>query len=355
MLDKPVPYTPITARSSARRILMNMFVALTGAYGLSVTGFLVLRAAFGERWSFIGFMNSYAHLLLLPALVLFPLSLILRQRVTTVMLLFPTLIFLSTYGVQFIPRNTTAEQGSRVLTVLSFNVNAGNQDVEQTLKIIREADADMVAFQELNSTLANALGAELGEIYPYQALHPQDYLFSGQGLLSKYLILNDEYWQMHLGHQQAEVDYGGERITFYNVHPVKPLVGRIGFDVRGRAEEISDILNRAGEQTNPVLIMGDFNMTDQSADYQRVTALYGDSYREIGWGLGFTFPNFRAEDDDLRSLPGILQFFPPLARIDYVFHDESFQAVEARVWATSGFSDHYPLLVKLAFKANSDG
>ena len=46
----------------------------------------------------------------------------------------------------------------------------------------------------------------------------------------------------------------------------------------------------------------------------------------------------------------ILRFFsylPPLARIDYVFHNDSFQALAAHVLASSGGSDHRPLLAKL--------
>ena len=99
------------------------------------------------------------------------------------------------------------------------------------------------------------------------------------------------------------------------------------------------------------MIVGDFNMTDQSDDYWRIAARYRDTYREVGWGMGFTFPDFSM----VRAIPGrlsMLNFIRPMARIDYVFHNDDFQAVEAHVWPSSGGSDHRPLYAVLALTSN---
>jgi endonuclease/exonuclease/phosphatase (EEP) superfamily protein YafD len=158
-------------------------------------------------------------------------------------------------------------------------------------------------------------------------------------VLSRYPITADEFWLINLGHQRVELDFGGQALAFYNVHPVHPLRG-IRFDGESRAEEVTETLRRATSERIPTLIVGDFNLTDQSADYARITALYGDAYRAVGWGPGFTFPEWRATR---LGIP-----LPPLARIDYVFHDVSFTPLEARVWSSSGGSDHRGLLVRLA-------
>jgi endonuclease/exonuclease/phosphatase family metal-dependent hydrolase len=75
-----------------------------------------------------------------------------------------------------------------------------------------------------------------------------------------------------------------------------------------------------------------------------MTAHYHDSYREAGWGLGFTFP---ANGPYATS---VFQWIPPLVRLDYIFHDAAFEAVEARVWPTSGGSDHLPVFAALALR-----
>lgn len=96
---------PTTRRHMLRRIAINTYIVLVGAYGLNVSLLLLVRAAIGERWNFIGLLNSYLHLLILPAVVLLPLSLILRRRWLMIELAAPFLFFISTYCGQFLPRS----------------------------------------------------------------------------------------------------------------------------------------------------------------------------------------------------------------------------------------------------------
>lgn len=329
---------PITRRQMARRVLMNAYIALVGAYGLNVTALLLLRAVVGERWSIIGLFNSYLHLLILPAVILLPLSLILRRRWLVIELAAPFFFFISTYGGQFLPRSVAVPDNVSRLKLLSYNIQKDNQQVDQMLRIIRDADADIVAIQELTPWLSDAAEEQLAQTYPYRALHPQsDY--SGQGILSKFPLANDEFWQINLGHQRVDVDWNGQTIGLFNVHPMHPIRG-LRFDGQSRAEEIDDVLRRAEAVNTPLLIVGDFNMTNLSDDYARVTARYEDAYKNVGWGMGFTFPNFATAFH--------VKYFPPIARIDYIFHDANFKPVEVYVGVDSGGSDHFPIYATLA-------
>jgi vancomycin resistance protein VanJ len=324
-----------------QRVPLNLLLAGINAYGLSVTVFLLLRWLIGESWSLIALFNSIAHLLFLPAIVLLPLALLLRRRVTTLLVLPALLAFLLGYGAAFMPRSASASD-TESLDVLTYNMKSITSNFDPLVAIIREANADVVALQELSQPMSEHLAEVLAEEYPYQAMHtfPNDPV-PGQGVLSRYPIVDDEYWRVHLAMQRVTLSVNGP-LVFYNVHPIMPL-SRNGFD--RRAEEITDLLERARKETSPVLLAGDFNMSDQSADYWRLTARYQDSYREAGWGFGFTFP---AEMSMFRGNPYLPQNLPPLVRLDYVFHDASYEAVEARVWPTSGGSDHLPVFVSLA-------
>ena len=137
-------------------------------------------------------------------------------------------------------------------------------------------------------------------------------------------------------------------VVVYNLHPVQPLV-RDGF--AKRAEELTVGLERAALDTEPLILVGDFNMSDQSEDYRRVAAFYTDTYREVGWGMGFTFPDFTYAEAVPNVLPAVSMPVRPLVRLDYIFHDEAFQALEARVLPSSGGSDHRPLFARLALGA----
>lgn len=323
-----------------RRVLMNLYVALTGAYGLNVTLLLLVRAAVGERWSIIGFFNSYLHLLILPAVVLLPLSLLLRRRWLVIELAAPFLFFVASYGAQFAPRRDSVTEGTRQLAVMSFNLLGSNLQTTAVIQAVRESAADLVALQELTYWMAEAIEEELAAVYPYRALYPQND-FSGQGLLSRYPITAESYWQIHLGQQAVEIDWNGQPITVFNAHPSHPLRG-FRYDAEARAEAIDDVLRRAASSSGPVVLIGDFNMTNLSDDYARVTARYADAYAQVGWGLGHTYPNMAVLNPRFR-------FLPALARIDYVFHDAHFKALSMTVGRNASGSDHFPIYATLAW------
>lgn len=347
--------TPSTLRPGFavfRRVLLNMGAVIAGAYGLNVSFFFILRLVVGEQWEVVGWFNSFMHLLVVPSVVLFPLGLLLRRRIVIALLVLPLLVCLSIYVPAFLPRPAAAapETATR-LTILTYNLKSQAGNLEPIANVIREANADVVALQELGNNATTYLDAMFADLYPYRALHPQeDYPVPGQGILSRYPITSDEYWRIYLGHQRVSLDVNGETVTLYNIHLLQPLM-RGGFALR--EGEITAVLDRVRTETGPLLFVGDFNMSDQSEPYQEVTALFEDAYRQVGAGMGFTFPagipQFQALSDIVR-----LNIFP-LARLDYIFHNAAFQPLNARVWSDSGGSDHRPLLATLALVTDDNG
>lgn len=323
------------------RAAFNVLIALTGAYGLSVSGFLLLRAILGESGGLIGLFTSFLHVLILAAIILLPFILVTLYRWIALLLIAPFILAIVTYAPRFLPREADAPASTPQLKLLTFNIYGGNLRVDEVLNVIQQSNADVVAIQELSTWMAEAFARQLEGLYPYQALHPQEDL-SGQGVLSRYPIMNDDYWQINLGHQRVQIDYDGTLITFFNTHPIHPLRGT-RYDGDSRTEEVADILNRASVESVPLLLVGDFNLTEFTEDYARITGLYADTFGTVGRGFGFTFPNFR-------NISG-LNFFLPLARIDYIFHSSHFQAVEAHVGTHAAGSDHFPLFSTLALES----
>jgi endonuclease/exonuclease/phosphatase (EEP) superfamily protein YafD len=201
-------------------------------------------------------------------------------------------------------------------------------------QLIREVNADVVALQEVNRAGYFYLYDTLADIYPHQAFHP-DSAPPGQAVISKYPILEDNYWQVERAHQRVLLDFNGTPITLYNVHPVHfNLSRRALLSFEGQLREIDDIIDRVTHEEGVLLIVGDFNTTDQTEMYGRFAQLYGDAFRAVGSGFGLTFPAWL-----------------PLARLDYVFYNTAFVPLEARVWAAAGGSDHHPLYVRLILVA----
>ncbi|MBZ0277814.1 MAG: endonuclease/exonuclease/phosphatase family protein [Anaerolineae bacterium] len=326
------------------RAFVNLGMAAAGLYGLTVTAFLLLHVLVGERWTLVAWFNSFVHLLVVPAVALFPLGLLLRRK-SVVILLPPLLAFVLIYIPAIVPPTVqAAPEESTPLVILTYNLKSQAVQLEGLSAIIHASGADVVALQELSVAAAAYLDAEFATIYPYRALHPQpDNPIPGQGILSRYPLTSDEYWRIYLGHQRVTVDVHGQPVTIYNVHPTQPL-GPGGF-IR-RQTEINDILERTAQETGPLLLLGDFNMSDQSDPYREITAWYGDAFRQAGWGLGFTFPAGITRFSNLSDSVPITM--TPLVRLDYIFHNAAFLPVEARVWPESGGSDHRPVLATFA-------
>jgi endonuclease/exonuclease/phosphatase (EEP) superfamily protein YafD len=89
----------------------------------------------------------------------------------------------------------------------------------------------------------------------------------------------------------------------------------------------------------PVVVGGDFNMTERSQDYAMIAKMLNDAYRSAGVGLGHTFPRCGAYP---RTFPSP---FPTL-RLDYIWHSDHLVAA----WAhrgDAGDSDHHPVVTGL--------
>lgn len=345
-MPDPVPAGTRITRRSVTRAAGNLSRTLIGVYAVTVIFFLLVRGVIGEGWWPVALGNSLLHLLLMLALVLLPLCLFARRWGLSLALLPLVVTFALSYGAFFTTRAASAAVDGPAITLLTYNLYAASPSFDAIVEVIRQANADIVALQEVSPAAAERLAAEFADAYPYRALHPgESNGILGQGVLSRYPITADDYWRVYLAHQRVQLDVDGMALVLYNTHPIQPLAqGFGGFAMR--AEEIAQVLQRAAGESAPVLIAGDLNMADQSEAYGRITQRYRDSYREVGWGMGFTWPALTGTGG-----PGALRLFallPPLMRLDYVFHSDHLRALEARVWRTSGGSDHRPVWVRLA-------
>lgn len=334
-------------RADKREGIRQRFAEAVGygvaGYGLVIFVLWVLQWLIDEGVPFIGMIKSGIHLLLLPSLLLLPLTLLLRKW-RLALILTPTVIaFFISYGIFFIPRGHEEIAGAADLRVMTFNIQAPDEDaVAPLIEILKEGDADVIALQELSAAAAEQFTDVLGERYPYQALHPQESNHAGQGILSRYPIVADDYWryeqsQSALGHQRVEIDLKGTETVFYNTHPIPPYAPGAGFNADQHTQALRNVLSRALAETAPTVILGDFNMTDHFHEYRRIQDSFTDAYKAVGdIGFGFTYPH-----DKWTAVP-------PLIRLDYVFYSPAWIGLGADVWPGSGTSDHAPLLARLA-------
>lgn len=331
---------------SRRPIWLSLILLLCLVY---FGGLLVLFCArvLEPRWPpWLALLMTFTPFLFSPLVIILPLALWARSKTVMAAALVAAGVLLLLYGSEFLTRPAPVSPATNdTLTVMTFNLGPGQAAPEQNLSAIEEEGADIVTVQELVPATVRLLRERLPQRYPYSIL---DLRAGTTGLLTRYPIVKSEWFQPAERERpvlHSTLDANGKPIHILAIHPLPPKITwrktyplPTGLDDAEQELVVSDILRRVALLQGPVLIMGDFNMTDQSQVYELVSTALIDSYREAGWGFGFTFPN----NLKMRGLP-----VPgPLIRIDYVFHSSNLSAQLAQV-SCKGGSDHCYLVVKL--------
>ena len=330
--------------------LPTIATVLCAVYAGGVLGFFVLRTCPLPAPPTLSALNYAAPFLFGPLVLILPLAFVSGTRPAIALALAVLALFLVLYGPFFLPRSEAVpplEGGP--LSAMSFNLGFKELQPQQNLIAIAGEAADIVAVEELTPLAAQAFHKGLAELYPYTVLTDMD-----TGLLSRYPIRRSEFFQpagtvrpaLH-----AVLDVNGTSLEVIVVHPQPPSAVYwpgthvpIGIDDQGLNRQIVAIAGRAAALPGPVLVMGDFNMSTDSPAYNAMAAVLRDSFREAGWGLGFTFPRNLSIDN--------LTLVGPLIRIDYIFHSEALYTEESRVVCQGG-SDHCYLTARFRFVANT--
>jgi endonuclease/exonuclease/phosphatase family metal-dependent hydrolase len=239
------------------------------------------------------------------------------------------------------------------LRVMSYNIRSGNGNLDGTADAIRASAPDIVALQEVDVHWAERSGfvdqaSALGERLRMQVRFARIYRLLGASasepprefgvaLLSKYPIArwsNDTLTRLSTqeanprpapmpGLLEATIDVRGTPVRVFNTH----LDYRS--DPHVRQQQVTEMLARIGEMSQPTLVFGDMNAKPDAAELRPLLHRLRDAWSSAGVGNGFTYP---AE--------------APSERIDYVLASPHFHIRSASVPVTEA-SDHRPVVVDL--------
>ncbi len=332
-----------------KRFAGRALLALVIIYALLLCLMLILRAVMDSESMLIAAINVSITLLLMPSLLLFPMCLVLRRWRVAALLAPPFLAFMIAYLPFFLPPPIRATPDEPRVTLLTYNLHAERNILTPMVELIRQANADIVTLQEMSPEASAAFDTQLSDLYPYRALYPEPDggPYHGRGLLSHYPIADAKSWLVEYPipvRLMTAVVNTPIPINVYNFHapPSYPIYGE-GFDIHPRGQQINDILTMIAEQDGPILWMGDFNTNDADMNYAHIVVHMQDTFREVGWGMGFSGPDW-SHPQSQEGLP----FIPIHQRMDYIFHNQFFLPIKSYVWPNSGGSDHRPVFAELA-------
>lgn len=347
---------PLSTLALPISITKNIFMFGIDVYIFTGLVYLVARLIFGEYSAIVLLGNILLQWVLLVGSVLFFIVLMLRAWIRSIFLGMFTLLFVMLYGNLFLPNNlqTIAASSSIPLRVMTYNLAVDLTQPNELRPLLDKQKPDIVALVELGDHNTQMLKNELLVEYPYQIYSMSG--VEGKALLSKHPILTSTLFTLKTTRQniEAQIQIEQHLITVFVVHPPSPdFHNRMNFYLpdENHLPEIEGLLSRVSP-TSPTLLMGDFNMTDQSIPYQMVKkAGFSDAFHESGFGFGATFRL------DAIALPKHhyirLWQDPALARIDFIWHSTAFRSY--RTWIlTDTLSDHSPLLTDLLLNPDAD-
>ena len=245
-----------------------------------------------------------------------------------------------------------AREAAVPLRVVTYNIRAGNGDLQRTAETIRGFAPDIAGLQEVDVNWSERSAFEdqartLGKSLGMQVRFAPIYILPGAdsskparqygvALLSRHPIMA---WRNHTmtrlstiardpvpapapGLLEATIDVNGTPVRVFNTH----LDYRA--DPRVREQQVKELLTYMGDPAGPTLVLGDLNAAPDAPELQPLLQRLRDS-RESKAEAGFTYPADK-----------------PVKRIDYVLTSRHFRVRSASVPVTEA-SDHRPVLVDL--------
>lgn len=330
-MDEPSHISPL------RRWLESMLVW----YLLFMIAYLVARFVIQTDWRFVALLDNVAAYLFFPIIIGFLISLLLRARRLFGLYLLVSLIGLLWVGRALIPLQfSEASMNGTRIELISFNVSPENTRLDEASAWISSHSPDILALQDFAEDMS-AFSA-LAESYEYSA--SLDFV-TDSVVYSRYPILEAgdislDDWMI----QRLVLDVEGSQVLLYNLHLSMPFNENeadwlvLRYDDFRRDAQIKRLMEAVAEETLPVILAGDFNMSEWSPIYSELASQLQDAYRNTSWGIGATFPAGASEEP--------YATFPRLFRLDYVWYSEPIEANYAIVGTNLG-SDHLPLRVEL--------
>jgi endonuclease/exonuclease/phosphatase (EEP) superfamily protein YafD len=320
---------------------------LAGSYALLLAALILLRLTIGDRTEILFALNALLLYGFLPLPCVLVAGVALRRTDILAVAGLGVVAWSGFWGELFVPRASPAVAGHTRIVVLSYNALGFSRAPADTVSIVRDSRADLVALQELNPETAALIERELGTAYPYRWLDPRSGV-TGGGILSKHPLTRatpETLPGSWVGTPMiATVDVSGTELTFVRFH-----ASAGSMFLRRREEQARALAAFAESRRGPLIVAGDLNATDQNGAYAVITRHLRDSWREVGWGFGHTFPGEPTPELG-GSRPTLLGVPVPmwLIRIDYIFHSDDLEAVDAQLAPYSGASDHRGVVATLA-------
>lgn len=341
----------------------RIFIALALICPLLVLGISLTVAFFPQREGPLAMAEVFAPYLFLPLILVLPFGFMRGAFVLRLALLACAVVYI----VRFLPvvSFSTPQPDPKAvqIEVMSWNLYKDQVPHDVIRDILSTKPADLVAFQEAEAEWM-AHDETIGKVYPYRMRYHVGAV-RGLAMLSAYPIY--EYSAVDNRNitpngpplTWARLDLGkGRTLVAVTAHPAQPQPSdasktgcwlSICYSTARRDQQIAQIRATIdpvlGDVETPVtpppdsqllwpgeplIMVGDFNLTEREPAYQELSAGLTDAFRMVGKGFGNTW----------RPAQALLHQDFALLRIDYMFSSPNVKPLAMWVDCTPRGSDH---------------
>lgn len=220
---------------------------------------------------------------------------------------------------------------NKPLRILFSNVLASNQRYGEVLSLVKEEQPDVAVFVEVSKSWAKNLN-DLKPMFAYTFSYRDNYKDKfGTAIYSKVPLENKSINDFSGGHKAlgADIKIQNRSLSLLTVHLSTPTRNQ-NFLVRN--QQISGINEYVAQARNPVIVVGDFNITMWSPIFKEMVKNSALKNARIGFGILPTWPT----DKPLLYIP-----------LDHCLVSQEIDVLKVRTGHSVG-SDHLPLIVDVA-------
>lgn len=338
---------PAQARSRIHRYLDGLLWAAT----FGVMAVMVLRMTpnglDGKRY--IPLIVAFVPWMAVLSAAILLISLISRRRVLAVISVLCLVIQLVWHAGFLYPRVSlssaartavtaaTTSVDDRYARLMTLNTRNGQADAAQIVQTVREQHVEVLALQELNSSMISRLNeAGIRELLPYSVVANTSSSDNGgvNGLWSAAPMSERTGDLIPIEASSipaASIDFDGTVIRFGSVHPFSPRPSNQGLWDRGLGS-----ISQLREDDHTFVLMGDFNATWDHASFRY---LLGGRFVDAGENAGEWFHMTYPANKKLFGMIPV----PAAVEIDHIVHDRGVVVGDLDAVTVSG-SDHKALL-----------
>lgn len=226
------------------------------------------------------------------------------------------------------------------IRVLSFNINVQNKNQDEVINVVRDNNPDVAVFIEVDKNAVENLKDNLKDTLPY-AFRSHG---GGLAMLSRFPIKDakGDNFNGQGGHNLiATLEVDKKPIKLIGTHPLVPVKQGT---FHSRNLQLAALSNYIGGLNEPLILVGDFNLTPWSPYYRRFINQTKLHNTRLGFGILPTWPKPASHV----NLP---HWLLPLMNIpiDHCFVSQHFGVAKIYAGANAN-SDHAALITDLILR-----